>query len=191
MREMNVTASNVPPYIIRSIRKGDCKLPFALADKRYDPLKIYFRKDSERASEELITRTYVAVPEDPADGRMLGFISLMSAEIAFGGTYSIPHKPRADRYPSQPALRIARLAVADGTRGSGVGRDLLSLSISIAIDRICASIGCRFIITNAKQESVGFYGRQGFTLLDTNSNKVSAAPIMWLDLRPYVAAVAA
>ncbi|MCJ2071188.1 GNAT family N-acetyltransferase [Methylobacterium sp. J-030] len=79
------------------------------------------------------------------------------------------------------------MAVADGARGSGVGRDLLALSISIAIDRVCASVGCRFLITNAKQESVGFYQKQGFTLLDTERNRASVAPIMGLDLRPYVA----
>lgn len=186
MQETTPAVSNHSPYIIRPMRQGDCKVAFALADDRHKPLKIFFRRDSERASAQLITQTYVAVPEDPADRRILGFISLMSAEIALGGTYSVKGKPRADRYPSQPAIRIARLAVADGTRGSGIGRDLLSLSLSIAVDRVCTSVGCRFLITNAKQESVGFYGKQGFTMLDTDSNRASPAPVMWLDLQPYV-----
>ncbi|MCJ2135367.1 GNAT family N-acetyltransferase [Methylobacterium sp. J-026] len=183
------TANSAPPYIIRTIQKGDCKLPFALAGKQHESLKIYFRKDSERARRELITQTYVAVPKNSIISCILGYISLMSAEIAFAGTYSIPDKPRADRYPTQPAIRIARLAVADGARGCGVGRDLLSLSISIAIDHVCASVGCRFLITNAKPESVGFYGKYGFALLDTDENRASIAPIMWLDLRPYVATI--
>jgi ribosomal protein S18 acetylase RimI-like enzyme len=186
MQDKTRAVSSHPPYIIRPIRKGDCKAAFALADERHKPLKIFFRKDSERASAQLITQTYVAVPEDHADRRILGFISLMSAEIALGGTFSVKGKPRADRYPSQPAIRIARLAVADGTRGSGIGRDLLSLSLSIAVDRVCANVGCRFLITNAKQESVGFYGKLGFTMLDTDSNRASPAPVMWLDLQPYV-----
>jgi len=186
MPDTTRAASSATPYIIRPIRTGDCKVPFVLADERHKPLKIFFRKDSERASVQLITQTYVAVPNDRDDRRILGFISLMSAEIALGGTYSVKGKPRADRYPSQPAIRIARLAVEDGTRGSGVGRDLLSLSLSIAVDRVCTSVGCRFLITNAKQESVGFYGKQGFTMLDTEANRASPAPVMWLDLQPYV-----
>jgi ribosomal protein S18 acetylase RimI-like enzyme len=186
MQDMTWSGSSTTPYVIRPIRTGDCKVPFALADERHRPLKIFFRKDSERASAQLITQTYVAVPDGFDDRRILGFISLMSAEIALGGTYSVKGKPRADRYPSQPAIRIARLAVADGTRGSGIGRDLLSLSLSIAVDRVCTSVGCRFLIANAKQESVGFYSKQGFTLLDTEANRASPAPVMWLDLQPYV-----
>ena len=109
----------------------------------------------------------------------------MSAEISLLGSYNIPNKPRADRYPSQPAVRIARLAVADDCQGCGIGSDLVALAVSISLDQLVPFVGCRFIVVNAKQKSIDFYTRRGFTLLDTDANKSTPAPIMWLDLKLF------
>jgi len=46
-------------------------------------------------------------------------------------------------------------------------------------------VGCRFLILNAKPDSIGFYVKQGFTLLETEENKKTETPIMWLDIKLY------
>lgn len=172
-------------YTIRPLQKGDCKSPFSLDGRDDLPLKVFFRRDAEKAGNALITQTYVAVPADPADARILGYISLMSAEISLRGVYAIPDKPRADRYCSQPAIRIARLAVADDVQGRGIGKDLVALAFSVSLDRICPYVGCRFLIVNAKRKSIDFYLRRGFAILETEKNRASPSPIMWLDLKLY------
>jgi len=178
-------ADNDFGFTIRPMQKGDCKSPFSLSAAEDLPLKVFFRKDAEEAGDAFITHTYVAVPLDETDSRILGYMSLMCAEIGLRGVYQIPDKPRADRYPSHPAIRIARLAVADDVQGKGIGTDLVSLAFSISLDRIVPLIGCRFIIVNAKRKSLAFYLKRGFTILDTEANHASSAPIMWLDLKLY------
>ncbi|MEI9420769.1 hypothetical protein O7A70_06250 [Mesorhizobium sp. Cs1299R1N1] len=178
-------ADNDFDFTIRALQKGDCKSPFSLSGEEDLPLKTFFRRDAEKAGNSFITQTYVAVPADEADKRILGYMSLMSAEIAVKGLYPIADKPRADRYPSQPAVRIARLAVNDELRGRGIGKDLVALGFSVSLDRICPFVGCRFLIVNAKRKSIDFYVGRGFTILETAKNTESPAPIMWLDLKLY------
>lgn len=172
-------------FTIRRLQKGDCKSPFSLEGEDDLPLKTFFRRDAEKAGDAFITQTYVAVPADEGVARILGYISLMSAEIAVKGLYPIADKPRADRYPSQPAVRIARLAVTDDARGRGIGKDLVAIAFSVSLDRICPFVGCRFLIVNAKRKSIDFYVGRGFTILETEKNIESPAPIMWLDLKLY------
>lgn len=158
---------------------------FSSSERADLPLKTFFRRDAEKAGDAFITQTYVAVPPEGLESCILGYISLMSAEIAVKGLYPIADKPRADRYPSQPAVRIARLAVSEDVQGRGVGKDLVSLAFSVSLDRICPFVGCRFLIVNAKRKSIDFYGRRGFTMLETEKNLESPAPIMWIDLKLY------
>jgi hypothetical protein len=56
------------------------------------------------------------------------------------------------------------------------------LSLGIAKDKISPAVGCRFVTVDAKRDSVGFYAKQGFTLLDTQGNRDRLEPVMFLDL---------
>ena len=176
-------------YRIRTLEEGDCKSPFLMEADEDLPLKIYFKRDAERAASSFITKTYVAVPEDDEDKRILGYISLMNAEVQIRGIHKIPDKPRANHYEFQPAVRIARLAVADDMQGQGIGQDLMSLGLTICLDRIVPLVGCRFAVVNAKQKSMNFYREKfQFEMLDTEGNRSASAPIMWLDLKLYAGA---
>lgn len=79
-----------------------------------------------------------------------------------------------------PAVKIARLAVDSRYRGKGIGDQLVALSIAIVTDLIAPYIGCRFIITDAKQHAIGFYQKLGFTLLNTDLQQ--DAPAMFIDI---------
>lgn len=124
------------PYKIRPLEKGDCELPFSLPGDTDRPLRKFFKQEMEPSGEAYITRSYVAIPEDPADKKVLGYISIMNAEVALKGTYEIPEKPGVNRFPNQPAVRIARLAVSPDCRGWKIGRDLVSLVFTICTDKI-------------------------------------------------------
>lgn len=150
---------------------------FRMDDPAHLPLKIFIRREARKSAANHLTQTYIA--KRSGDGRVVGFISLMCAEIKLEGTYPI----EGGSYPAQPAVRIARFAVEDGCRGQNLGRDLLDIGVNIALSGIRPQAGCRFVILDAKQGSVAFYQRHGFRLLDTDQNRLRETPAMFLDLK--------
>ena len=44
------------------------------------------------------------------------------------------------------------------------------------------NVGCRFLIADAKTRAIDFYNRTGFTMLDTEKNKNSKHPVMFMDV---------
>jgi GNAT superfamily N-acetyltransferase len=107
----------------------------------------------------------------------------MCAEVALQETYQIEDKAGADRYEFQPAVRIARLARCPQHKGLNIGRSLVDTAIGIVLLSIAPSVGCRFMILDAKPKSIPFYESLGFRLLDTETNKAKRMPLMFLDLR--------
>lgn len=154
---------------------------FAMADPKHFDFKNFLRKYARKSVKSCLTQTYVACHQNQPS-TVVGYVSIMCAEVSLDDTYLIPDKPGADRYDMHPAARIARLAVADGHRGKGLGEKLMGLAGGIISAQIRPLIGCRFIILDAAGESIGFYRRLGFRTLDTESNLSKATPIMFLDL---------
>lgn len=144
-------------------------------------LQKFIRRDARKSGHENLTQTYVA--QRVGEIRVIGYISLMCAEVQLQQTYSITGKIGADRYDTQPAVRIARLGVENDCQGEGIGRRLVALAIGITQTGIQPAVGCRFVILDAKQKSVPFYKHLGFRLLDTPANRESSTPIMFLDLQ--------
>lgn len=149
---------------------------FALAADDHLPLKIFIRRQARASATDLLTQTYVA--KRLADGRVVGFVSLMCAEVKFDAAFA------GNPYQLQPALRIARLAVEDGCRGERIGQALLQWATAVALVEILPRVGCRFIIVDAKRDSVAFYEHHGFRQVDTDDNRRRREPIMFLDLKP-------
>ena len=87
------------------------------------------------------------------------------------------------RYSSYPAVKIARLAIDQKFQGQKLGRKLVQFSLGVVKDSICPRVGCRFVVVDAKKESVGFYQKEGFTLLETRTNSERPEPIMFIDLK--------
>lgn len=164
------------------MQDGDHKSPFSLTAGDDLPLKIFYRRDAQKSGKAWITKSYVAEADCPDFQGVAGYVSLMCAEVALEGAYSIPEKDGANRYPSQPAVRIARLAVCDEAQGQRVGRTLVEFSIGLTVSKIAPLFGCRFMIVNSKQKSIGFYKRVGFKMLETARNEASPHPVMFLDL---------
>ena len=43
-------------------------------------------------------------------------------------------------------------------------------------------VGCRFLVVDSKRDSISFYQKGGFVLLDTVSNHSDQHPLMFFDL---------
>ena len=116
-------------------------------------------------------------------GKILGYVTLVCGEIAAEDDAAMVDAGSAGyRYKHYPAVKIARLAVDRGIRGSGLGRNLVEFALGMAKHDISTIIGCRFVVVDAKQESVEFYKKVGFRLLDTPANHDRSEPIMFIDL---------
>ncbi|NOS88926.1 MAG: GNAT family N-acetyltransferase [Methylococcaceae bacterium] len=88
----------------------------------------------------------------------------------------------ANYYEFLPAVKIARLAVDNRYRGSGIGSTLVDYAIALILDKIAENVGCRFVVTDAKSQAVSFYEKQGFVLLDSKGNQSTEHHLMFLDL---------
>ncbi len=155
-----------------------------MEDAEDKALQIFIRRDARKSAQANLTQTYVAKRNE--EKKVIGYISLMCAEVALEKAHAIPDKIRADRYEYHPAVRIARLAVETGQAGAGLGRQLVETAIGIVLLSIVPAVGCRFMILDAKPKSIGFYRHMGFRLLDTEENKKKPTPLMFMDLRNLI-----
>lgn len=89
------------------------------------------------------------------------------------------------KYETFPAVKIARLAIDKSLQGKFFGRKLLDWCINHVQLAIMPNIGCRFLVVDAKQGSIGFYEKNGFTLLNTPSNSIAEHPLMFFDLHKF------
>lgn len=161
---------------------------FRMEDEGDKPLEVFIRRDARKSAQANLTQTYVAKMD--GDKRVIGYISLMCAEVALERTYDINDKVGADRYDYQPAVRIARLALAKGHKGKKIGSQLVETAIGVVLLTIVPNAGCRFMILDAKLKSIPFYKKLGFKMLQTESNEAKATPLMFMDLRPLIDAQA-
>lgn len=149
----------------------------------FAPLKAFARQRAQKFETANLARTYVL--EDQAERRIAAYITLVCSEVK-----SVPANdvgPEIDfRYPHFPAVKIARLLVDERYRGGeqkrGFGKTLVEFALGIAQNDICPAVGCRFVVVDSKTESVKFYEKCGFTLLDTTDNKAASEKVMFLDL---------
>ncbi len=168
-------------YFIRLLLPSDPVNQFKTGDVAFQALKAFLRNQAIDFQQASVAKTYIAVSFDVSP-KILGFITLTTSEIDIRQGYELDDCPYANRYDSLPAVKIARLATDSRFRGQGIGVVLVSLALALAKDEVAERVGCRFLITDAKQEAIDFYQNQGFTLLDTDENKQSLTPIMFIDL---------
>ena len=119
-----------------------------------------------------IGKTWVAVDDGLA---VLGFVTVSAGGVS---TATLPSDLKLPRYPV-PIMRIGRLAVDLRHRGQGIGMDLLSFALHLALD-VSARIGLYAVVVDAKDDTAAhFYRRHGFipTLDDA---RCLFLPLSWL-----------
>lgn len=128
-----------------------------------------------------IGTTYVAVDDERV---IAGFATVAASELS---PDAMPAKraKRLPRYPV-PVLRLARLAVAETSKGRGVGSLLLRYVLQIAA-RQAEDVGCVGLVVDAKPDAVAFYERLGFVPLALVAGELGDRPQplpMFLELGP-------
>lgn len=178
-------------YYIELLDPSHCVRKFRLKGEDNQPLRSFLQQHANDFHSANVGKTYVALlPAEEGDEegpRVIGFITLTCSEVDIRGGYELHDCVHANRYESMPALKIARLATDHRYTGQGIGPQLISLAITLAADHIGAAVGCRFLVTDAKQGAVSFYLRQGFTLLESDDNQERSAPVMFMDLNKLMA----
>lgn len=170
-------------YLIRRLEPSDSTAGFKGGDAAAQPLKSFFQNQAQEFHQHSIAKTYVAQGSTgDAIGKLLGFVTLIASEIDIRGGYVVDDPARANRYASLPAVKLARLAVDSRFRRCRIGEALVDFSLAVVVENVAPHVGCRFLVTDAKQPAVAFYEEMGFTLLDTDDNRARENPVMFVDL---------
>jgi GNAT superfamily N-acetyltransferase len=152
----------------------------SLGDAAFTPLKTFLQKRALEYERQSLARTYAAFQVEPR--KVLGYITLVCGEVVTDVGDGCLIADVDYRYKQYPAVKIARLAIDKSVQGIGLGKHLVDLALGIAKREVCPSVGCRFVMVDSKKNSVRFYERCGFTMLDTPSNKERGEPVMYVDL---------
>ena len=173
--------NSLPALIVRPILQSDPVSAFKLTGGENQPLKGYLRKGAIQDHFSGIAKTFV-LTESPEPGPIYAYTTLVCSEIA-SNEHTNGQTQRPDfRYDHYPAVKLARLAVSSLHQGAGIGKAMLEWSIGLVASSVTPNIGCRFLVLDAKSQSVSFYEKCGFTLLDTPENRSREHPVMFLDL---------
>lgn len=135
-------------------------------------LNDFLQKHAGQQHRRGIGKTYVAVDDGT---KVLGFVTVSAGRVS---TANLPPDLRLPRYPI-PILRIGRLAVDLRHRGQGIGMDLLSFALHLAMD-VSARIGLYAVVVDAKDDKAAdFYRRHGFCASLDDAHCLYL-PISWL-----------
>lgn len=165
------------PVTVRQLREGDDRTTFRSG---HEDLDRFFQRFAGQNQFRLhIGTTYVALDDA---GTIVGFVTVASCSIE---VKDLPKK-LAKKLPSYPipALRLARMAVAEGRQRQGVGSTLMKAVFLLARDQARKS-GCAFVVTDAKQGAEAYYERWGFEAVRVLAGQIDARPTplpMFLEL---------
>ena len=152
----------------RLIEPGDRLTGLSCGAAEFLPLKTFLQKNAKAFHERHLSRTYGTF----FGKKIVAYISLVCGEVLASENTKIVEPDIDYRYDRYPAVKIARLMVDHNYRRHyKIGEELVKLALGTVKDRVCPAVGCRFVIVDAKKPSVGFYIKQGFTLIDTDENK--------------------
>ncbi len=135
-------------------------------------LDAYLKQLADQHTKRNVSRVYVAVG---FDGRVAGFYTLSSAQLAFEDLPETVRKGLSEHYPV-PAVRLGRLAVDRSAQGRGLGEALL-MNALYRCARTAQEIGIVAVVVDAKHERArDFYLRYDFLSLTSDRLKL-ALPI--------------
>jgi GNAT superfamily N-acetyltransferase len=112
-----------------------------------------------------VTACFVAIAASDANGAngtVAGYYTLASASVMLTDLPADLAR-KLPRYPSVPAVRMGRLAVAQAFKGQGLGAALLANALGRAVH---AEIAAYALLVDAKDTSAAaFYAHHGFVAL--------------------------
>jgi len=162
---------------IRALRPGDDRASFQSGDEALD--RFFHRYAGQNQFRHYLGVTYVAVD----GGRVLGFATVAPRHVDIE---ELPERTRKNlpRYPV-PVLGLARLAVDQSARSTGLGSQLLRFVLKLAA-KMAEEVGCAGVVVDAKPDAIEFYAKYGFTPLELLEGQSEARPrptAMWLPIQ--------
>jgi len=171
------------PVELREIREADRLTGLRLGDPAFTPLKTFLQRDAKKHHFKDLAKTYGHFVEVNGRVKVIGYITLICADVATTDARHHDSDGIDFRYPNYPAVKIARLAVhVDYQRKYKLGCQLVEFALGLVKNWVCPRVGCRFVVVDAKKPSVPFYERLGFTMLDTDANRAREEPVMFIDM---------
>lgn len=163
--------------IVRQLREIDDRTRFRSG---HDDLDRFFLRFAGQNQFRLhIGTTYVALDDT---NTIVGFVTVASCSIEVN---ELP-KQLAKKLPTYPipALRLARMAVAEGQQRNGIGCSLMKAVFLLARQQ-ARRTGCAFVVVDAKHGAEAYYARWGFEQFPVLAGEIDARPTplpMFLEL---------
>lgn len=152
--------------------------PLAADDRRdgfdcgRESLNQWFQRHAWRNQEAGVSRTSVVC--DPANGQIIGYVSLSAAQIERG---FLPKAAQRNRPDPIPALLLGQLAVDRRYQGRGYARSLVLFALSTAV-RLSRDMGCFCVLTHPLDDGArAFYRSFGFENLPFDPSHAMAVRI--------------
>ena len=166
-------------YELRELLQGDGCNALSLGNPAFTPLKTFLRKEAKKLHQEHLARTFVIV--EKSQTKVLAYATTLCTHVS---VEQFGNKSVVDgfRYKDYPAIKLARLAVDASLQGQGIGGQLVDFVIGLSIDHVMPYTGCRFLVVDAKSDSVSFYQRKGFVAIGINSESEDQLTAMFIDL---------
>jgi GNAT superfamily N-acetyltransferase len=169
---------------IRRLRARDERSRLRSGDEDLD--RFFHRFAGQNHFRHHVGVTYVAVEKE----RILGFVTVTPGQLE-SEELPLALRRKLPGYPL-PILRLARLAVDEGVRGQGLGKQLLRFVVGLA-SSLEKDYGCVGIVVDAKREAIDFYARYGCVKLAAVEGASDARPsqtLMFLPMRAIAATLA-
>ncbi len=157
------------------LKKGIAVDEFNCGD---DDLNDFLKTDAFAYGDNELAQTYVALYQNTP----VAFVSLCTDAIKLSKEEMEQEFGKEKPHPDYPAMKIARLAVAEAYKSSDVGTAMVKYAVGRAIE-ISESIGCRFVTTDAYESKAGFYEKCNFIRNQKDSSGQNVS--MRLDLLPF------
>jgi GNAT superfamily N-acetyltransferase len=167
---------------IRLISETDAQVLAAFTCGEPD-LDDFLRTDALRLQAHRVARTYLAF----LDRELVGYMALLSDAVVLETKERKRLALGSHDHPIVPALKIARLGVAESFRAthSGIGTALVQVALAMALD-VAQRVGCRLLTVDAYPQSVAFYERLGFAPNRAKPYQGREHPSMRLDVFPPI-----
>ena len=179
----------MPPkqFVVRPLRQDDELRQLSLGAAEYTPLKTFLRKHACSYHSCCLARTHVLVDSEHKEmgSRVWGYVTLVASEVNAADGHVEPEISWQPKW-QVPSIKLARMAIDRELQRQGWGTAFAQWTLAL-VSQVARDIGCKVLVTDAKKSAVGFYTKLGFTMLDTEENKTSNHPVMFLNLKKLVA----
>ncbi len=98
------------------------------------------------------------------ENSLVAYVTILMDSIRLRGKLRQFFRDEGVEYKTLPALKVGRLCVDKRYKRRGIGTNMMYFVME-KILKLSTEVGCRFLVVDAKRESVNFYKKLGFEIL--------------------------